>query len=243
MTVETFSTIMRAMAACGCSPEQMASVARTIEADEKKVTDKRREAARDRKQRQRSKSNDGHAVSRNVTRDRRDISLAPLPPLPPVDKESPPIPPKEINPPLSPQPRATPEEPSSRKSTPAEELNRVLDEEHATGVIEHLKSLKRPLTPYRAQYLARQFEQTPDPNAAADMMIGRGWQGFDCRWTSTRSETQFPRTPPNTKSDFKQRHDAAIAACDQTCGRFENDQQLANRASHIDLGPRDFHRR
>ncbi|WP_307952845.1 hypothetical protein, partial [Sinorhizobium medicae] len=85
MTMETLSTIMRAMAACGCSPEQMASVASTIEADEKKITDKRREAARDRKRRQRSKSNDGHAMSRNVTRDRRDISLSPLSPLPPLD--------------------------------------------------------------------------------------------------------------------------------------------------------------
>ncbi|WP_307952844.1 hypothetical protein, partial [Sinorhizobium medicae] len=158
-------------------------------------------------------------------------------------KESPPLPPKEINPPLSPQSRATPEELSSRKPTPAEELNRVLDEEHTRAVIEHLKSLKRPLTPYRARYLAKQFEQTPDPNAAAGTMIGRGWQGFDCKWTSPRSEMQSPRAPPGTKTEFKQRHDAAIAACNNAQGRFENDQQFADGVPHIDLGPRDFYRR
>lgn len=67
------------------------------------------------------------------------------------------------------------------------ELLTVLDEEHAVGVIEHRKALRRPLTGYAARLLARQFAKCMDPNAGADAMILNGWQGFEPEWLERRS--------------------------------------------------------
>jgi len=66
--------------------------------------------------------------------------------------------------------------------TPAEALGTVLDEEHAQGVIDHRKALKRPLTALAAKLLAAQFARCDDPNAAAEAMLIAGWRGFKPEW-------------------------------------------------------------
>ena len=73
------------------------------------------------------------------------------------------------------------------KSEALSELLTVLDEEHAIGVIEHRKALRKPLTGYAARLLARQFGKCQDPNAGADAMILNGWQGFEPEWLERRS--------------------------------------------------------
>jgi hypothetical protein len=57
-----------------------------------------------------------------------------------------------------------------------------IDEEHALGVIEHRRAKKEPLTAFAAKLLAKQFALCPDPNAAAEEMILRGWTGFKAEW-------------------------------------------------------------
>ena len=54
--------------------------------------------------------------------------------------------------------------------------------ETAIGVVDHRKSIKRPLTVYAAKLLAKQFAMCGNPQAAADHMILRGWQGFKVSW-------------------------------------------------------------
>lgn len=61
-------------------------------------------------------------------------------------------------------------------------LMTVLDEEHARAVVDHRKSKKCALTVFAARLLAKQFSLCPDPNAAAEEMILRGWQGFKAEW-------------------------------------------------------------
>lgn len=87
-------------------------------------------------------------------------------------KEKPPVPPKEITPP----------KPPKGGISPQSELEAVLDAEHAKAVVQHRQRLRKPLTPHAAKLLAAKFAKCTDPNAAADLMIERGWQGFEPDW-------------------------------------------------------------
>lgn len=71
-------------------------------------------------------------------------------------------------------------------------LGSVLDAEHATAVLDHRKTIKRPLTAFAAKLLAKEFAKCPDPNAAAEEMIIRAWQGFKAEWLVTRSQQRLP---------------------------------------------------
>lgn len=67
-------------------------------------------------------------------------------------------------------------------------LGAVLDAEHASAVLDHRKTKKCALTVFAAKLLAKQFALCPDPNAAAEEMIIRGWQGFKAEWLVARSQ-------------------------------------------------------
>jgi hypothetical protein len=61
-------------------------------------------------------------------------------------------------------------------------LGMALDVDHAQAVLDHRKTKKCALTVFAAKLLAKQFALCPDPNAAAEEMIIRGWQGFKAEW-------------------------------------------------------------
>lgn len=89
-------------------------------------------------------------------------------------------------------------EKNTKKENPClNELCRVLDNDLAQAVIEHRKSLRKPLTERAAQLLAKQFEETGIPNQAAEMMIMNGWQGFNPDWMAqskkSNSETMVEK--------------------------------------------------
>lgn len=71
---------------------------------------------------------------------------------------------------------------NNNRASPLFELAKVLDGERAKAVVDHRQKLKKPLTAHAAKLLAAKFAACPDPNAAADTMIGNGWQGFDPKW-------------------------------------------------------------
>lgn len=116
--------------------------------------------------------------------------------LPP--KESPPTPPKEITPIPSSSLRSDENNRCRPRKTDIREiLETCLEPEVAAGVIEHRQRLRKPLTAMAAQGLANAFAATGDPNAAARMMVERGWQGFRPDWfTNDRQGTQTGRPPP-----------------------------------------------
>ena len=82
----------------------------------------------------------------------------------------------------------TPSTPSTKNfkrdhvDSPVDLLACVLDRPTAQGVVDHRRALKKPLTPLAAKMLADKFAAVDDPNAAARMMIERGWQGFNPAW-------------------------------------------------------------
>lgn len=102
-------------------------------------------------------------------------------------KERSPTPPKENN--------ITPLNPPTGEPSPREELLAVLDEERADAVLKHRQRIRKPLSSRAAKLLAKQFARTTDPNAAADRMIERGWQGFDPEWAPDLRKAQAPPGP------------------------------------------------
>jgi len=73
-------------------------------------------------------------------------------------------------------------------------LGAVLDADHAQAVLDHRKGKKSPLTVFAAKLLAKQFALCPDPNAAAEEMILRGWTGFKAEWLRKTNQRAGKRT-------------------------------------------------
>ena len=105
--------------------------------------------------------------------------------------------------------------------TPREFLLECLSPESADAVLAHRKAMRRPLTGRAAQLLAKGFLATADPEAAADMMIVRGWQGFKPDWfdNERRSNGQQQqsgkrRSISDVAPDFIKRIDEKFAYLD-----------------------------
>ena len=101
--------------------------------------------------------------------------------------------------------------------TPREILLECLLPETADGVLAHRKAMRRPLTGRAAQLLAKGFLATADPNAAADMMIERGWQGFKPEWfdNERRSNGQQGRNGKGSIVEAGRRLTARLIAAER----------------------------
>lgn len=89
----------------------------------------------------------------------------------------------------------------NKKNTPRDELAAVLDADRADAVLEHRQKLRKPLTPRAAHLLAKKLAAAPDANAAADLMVEKGWLSFELAW----AEKPTPRAsgpPRNGKRNF-----------------------------------------
>lgn len=117
------------------------------------------------------------------------------------DKEGPHTP-KEINP----SPKKPPT--GSKKGSPRSELEAVLDAERAEAVIDHRQRLRKPLTAHAARLLAQQLARCPNPNAAADLMIERGWQSIKPEWAENAGIAAAPK--PATPDEIE-RHNREAA--------------------------------
>lgn len=87
----------------------------------------------------------------------------------------------------------------AKKPSPRERLEMVLDAEHAEAVLEHRQRLRKALTEHAAKGLAEQLSKFPDPNAAADRMILKGWASIEPGWGDGPPSRAGPQKPPNLK--------------------------------------------
>jgi hypothetical protein len=86
------------------------------------------------------------------------------------------------------------------ETTPRKILEGTLDPERAAAVVEHRQRLRKSMTCRAAKLLAAEFAKAPDPNAAADLMMARGWTGFEVGWLKNGKD------PPKDRIlDFKPR--------------------------------------
>jgi uncharacterized protein YdaU (DUF1376 family) len=83
------------------------------------------------------------------------------------------------------------------KPTPRQQLETVLDPEHAEAVIEHRQRLRKPLTERAAKMMAIDLAKFPEPNVAADQMIKKGWLSIDVGWKDAQ-----PRGSPRPVNDL-----------------------------------------
>lgn len=112
------------------------------------------------------------------------------------------------------EPQESKKEKKEAQATPRDELETVLDPTRAGAVLEHRQRLRKPLTAHAARLLAGKLSKCPDPNAAADTMIGNGWQGFEPEWL-TPSPRGSPKGPTLSER-FAQ------------LGQFANERQNGN---------------
>lgn len=72
--------------------------------------------------------------------------------------------------------------------TPRQWLETAVDGERAGELIKHRQRLRKPLTDYAAKLLAKKLALCPDPNAAAEMMIEKGWQSIEPGWVQNSQQ-------------------------------------------------------
>lgn len=68
------------------------------------------------------------------------------------------------------------------KPTPKSILQTVVDEKRASALVEHRKKLRAPLTDDVARLLADKLARYADPNAAADVIMVKGWKSIEPDW-------------------------------------------------------------
>lgn len=86
-----------------------------------------------------------------------------------------------------------------------EELTAVVSPERAQAIVDHRKRIKAPLGAHAAKLLAKSLAKSQNPNSAADLMIERGWRGFDPSWGPAQSLGPTTPPPPPVDEDAKWR--------------------------------------
>lgn len=81
-------------------------------------------------------------------------------------------------------------------------LAEAVSEDRVQAIVSFRKRIKAPLTVKAAQLLAKRLLAASNPNAGADLMIERGWRGFDPSWMG-RGQDQ--RTGPMGARDAPRR--------------------------------------
>lgn len=172
---------IKAMAAAGCTVEQIASVAEQFEERELAAVAEKRARDAERKRRSRASAmSHGQTVTSRTDCDIADISgaykdSACAPALIPVGISN------DIPPIDSPLPSEGPPK-GAKNPSPQKILSTVLSEKTAGDVVAHRKALRKPLTPRAAELLAKSFSASGDAERAAATMIERGWQGYRPDW-------------------------------------------------------------
>jgi hypothetical protein len=173
--VSVSATTLRKLALLGLDAEQMAGVL-DILADGVEAEEARKTAQRERTRKARAKQRDATVTlpTRDSNSDDTRGGVTRV-----EDKTS-----------------TTKIEPQKENKTPRAALEAVLDAERADAVLAHRQRIRKPLTEHAAKLLAGKFAKCPDPNAAADTMIGNGWTGFEPEWMARPAARGSPPQKP-----------------------------------------------
>jgi hypothetical protein len=182
----TLAQTIIAMVEAGCSPEQMAAVARKFQ--ELEPEDNRSSAAIRQARYRNNKHNAGVTNHNESVTQHNAVTVSDAkvsPPSPPLS--SPPFlspTPPNLTPPIIP-PTTTPSKRSQASSDGLSVraiLGACLSETSIDDLIEHRRRKKSPMTARAAKELVKQFTEFGDPERAVATMIVRGWTGFEPGW-------------------------------------------------------------
>lgn len=81
--------------------------------------------------------------------------------------------------------------------TPRQWLETAVSSEHADEILKHRQRLRKPMTDFAAKLLAKKLAQCSDPNAAAEMMIEKGWQSIEPGWVANSNQRATGRPMTN----------------------------------------------
>lgn len=111
-----------------------------------------------------------------------------------------------------------------REPTPKQILLTILDEETANAVLQHRKAVKAPLTTaLAARTLVKRFQEYPDgPKAAVELMLARGWRGFEREYWDKGQQRAGPA--PQGESPLERRKQALRE-------RIENEHGVGRQGS------------
>lgn len=84
-------------------------------------------------------------------------------------------------------------------------LLEVLDKKHAKALIDHRKRMKKPLSEIAAERLTSKLSEARDANAAVELMLERGWVGFDIEWKDAEKlrKKEYVSGPKRTWAEIK----------------------------------------
>lgn len=153
--------------------EQIMAVVMAFEAQQVDALEQRRKSDAERQARKRERE----AASRDVTLRHSDRSLTGAGDARVEDKTS-----NTVT-----EPQVKLESKSPAKPSPRQRLEAVVDAERAEALLDHRQRLRKPLTEHAAKMLATELAKFPDPNAAADRMIAKGWVSTDVTWPEAHS--------------------------------------------------------
>lgn len=93
---------------------------------------------------------------------------------------------------------------------PLDALAPVLGAELGQAVVEHRQKLRAPLTLRAAQQLAKRLQTFPDPKAAAEKMLEKGWRSIELDWLNGKgSVVPFKASgPKKTWAEIKAEKEA-----------------------------------
>lgn len=78
--------------------------------------------------------------------------------------------------------------------TPRQWLETTVEADLAEELIKHRQRLRKPMTDFAAKLLAKKLAACPDPNAAAEMMIEKGWQSIEPSWVQNTQHRSMGMT-------------------------------------------------
>ena len=97
--------------------------------------------------------------------------------------------------------------------TPTDELTDVLGPDLAAHFIAHRKALKKPMTAFAAQLMAKKLRSFPDPVAAVEQSILKGWCDV------------FPISPDNSYKSHNRPMTGVAAEREKLRTEIESEQQ------------------
>ena len=180
--------LVRKMADAGASAELIALAVEAVEAAAHK-DDERKRRDRERKRNVRRLSAD---IPQTIQGTSEEIPATVSPEVFPQEiYNQPPI--------LTPSVGSLARAKKPENKTPCGELEPVIGAELAAEVVDHRRRMRKPMTSGSAKRLAAKFLSVHDPQAAARMMIDRGWQGFEADWiANSPPRAGPPRTAENS---------------------------------------------